>query len=80
MPIPTCLGFPDGSVGKNQPANAGHTGSIPESRRPPGGGNDNSFQYSCLGNPTDRGASWAMVHWVAKGLNTTERLNKNQHA
>ena len=24
--------------------------------RPPGGGNGNPLQYSCLGNPTDRGA------------------------
>ena len=43
---------------KNLPANAGHTrgtGSIPGSERSPGGGNDNPFQYSCLGNPMDRG-------------------------
>ena len=71
MPISTCLGFPDGSVVKNRPANAGDAGSIPESRRFPGGGNDNSFQYSCLGNPMDRRASWAMVHGVTKGSNTT---------
>ena len=24
----------------------------------PGGGNGNPLQYSCLGNPMDRGASW----------------------
>ena len=28
-------------------------GSIPESRRSPGGGNGNSRKYSCLENPTD---------------------------
>ena len=28
-------------------------GSIPESRRSPGGGNGNSLKYSCLENPAD---------------------------
>ena len=28
--------------------------------------NGNPLQYSCLGNPTDRGAWWATVHGVAK--------------
>ena len=40
-------------------ANAGDmrdTGSIPGWVRSSGGGHDNSFQYSCLENPTDRGA------------------------
>ena len=31
-----------------------------------GEGNDNPFQYSCLGNPMDRRASWAIDHGVAK--------------
>ena len=31
-----------------------------------GGGNDNTLQYSCWKNPTDRGAWWATVHRVAK--------------
>ena len=38
-----------GSAVKNLPANAGDTGSIPESGRSSGEGNGN--QYSCLGNP-----------------------------
>ena len=51
-------GFPgDALVVKNMPANAGDTGSIPGSGRFPGGGNGNPLQYSCLGNPMDRG-SW----------------------
>ena len=29
-------------------------------------GNGIPLQYSCLENPTDRGASWAAVHGVAK--------------
>ena len=41
---------------------AGHTGSIPGSGR----GNGNPLQYSCLRNPIDRGAWWAIVHGVPK--------------
>ena len=49
-------GFPGGSVVKNPPANARDVlGLIPESRRSPGVGNGNPLQYSCLGNPMDRG-------------------------
>ena len=50
------LGFPDGSVVKNPPANVGIEGSIPKSRRSPGAGNSNPLQYSCLGSLMDRGA------------------------
>ena len=49
------MGFPGGSVVKNPPANAGDMGSIPGSGISPGGGNGNPLQYSCLGNPMDRG-------------------------
>ena len=31
----------------------------------------NLLQYSCLGNPMDRGAWWVIVHRVAKGSDTT---------
>ena len=58
--------FPNGSEGKESACNAGDTGSIPESGRSPGGGNGNPLQYSCLGNPMDRGAWWASVRGVAK--------------
>ena len=54
---------------KNLPANAGDmgdVGSILGLRRSPGGRNDNSLQYSCLGNPIDRGAKQVTVHGVAK--------------
>ena len=50
-----CTGLPGGLVVKNPPANAEATGSIPESERSPGEGNGNPLQYSCLGNPMDRG-------------------------
>ena len=58
--------FPGGSVVKSPPANAGDEGSIPGLGRSPGEGNGNPFQYSCLGNPMDRGAEWATVQQVAK--------------
>ena len=48
--------FPGSSVVKNRPANAGDIGLIPESGRSPADGNGNFIQYSCLGNPMDRGA------------------------
>ena len=52
------------AVVKNLPTNAGDTrdtGSIPGLGRPPGGGDGNSLQYSCLGNPMDRGVLQATV-------------------
>ena len=66
-------GFTGGSVIKNPPANAGDTGSIPGSGRYPGEGNGNPLQYSCLGNPTDRGDLWAIVHGVAKELDIKKK-------
>ena len=59
-------GFPSSSVAKNPPANTGIVDSIPGLGRSPGEGNGNSLQYSCLGNPMDRGAWWATVHGVMK--------------
>ena len=41
-------------------------GSVPGSRRYPGGGNGNPLQYSCLENPMDRGKWRATVHDVPK--------------
>ena len=60
------LGFPGGSVVKNLPANTGDSGSIPGSRRSPGGGNGNLLQYSGLENPMDRGAWWLTMPRSAK--------------
>ena len=56
-------------VVKKPPTIAGDTrdaGSIPGSGRSPREGNDYPLQYSCLENPMDRGAWWAMVHRVTK--------------
>ena len=65
------MGFPGGSVVKNTPANAEDTGWVPGSGRSPEERNGNPLQYSCLGNPMDRGAWWAIVHGVAKESDTT---------
>ena len=53
-------------VVENPPANAGDVrivGSVPGLGRSPGGGQGTPLQYSCLENPTDRGAT---VHGVAR--------------
>ena len=65
------LGFPGGSVVKNLPANAGGAGLFPALGISPGEGNDNPPQYSCLGNPMERGTWRAAVHEVAKDLDMT---------
>ena len=51
---------------KNLPTNEGDTSSISGSGRSLGAGNGNPLQYSCLGNPMDRGDWQAMVHGVIK--------------
>ena len=64
------LGGASGKEGRNfLPTNEGNVrdvGLISRSGKSPGEGNGNSFQYSCLENPFDRGAWWATVHRVAK--------------
>ena len=69
--------FLGGSAVKNLPANAGNVGLVSGWGRSPGGGNGNPLQYSCLGNPMDRGAWRSEVHGVSKESDTTERLNNN---
>ena len=60
------LGFPWWISGKESACNAGDPGSIPESGRSPGEGHGNPLQYSCLENPTDKGAWWATVYRVTE--------------
>ena len=50
------MGFPDGSVVKNLPANVGDAHLIPASGRSPGKGNGNPLLGFCLGKPMDRAA------------------------
>ena len=54
----------------------GDLGSIPRLGRSPREGNGNPLQYSCLGNPMDRGASQATVHGVAR---VGQNLAPNHH-
>ena len=66
-------------VVKNLPANVGDisdTDSIPGWGRSPGGGNGNPLQYSCLENPTDRGAWQATVHRVTESQTQLKQLSK----
>ena len=59
----------------NPLANAGDSGdpsSIPRLRRSPGGGKGNPLQYSCLRNPMNRGAWWAIVHGNANSTQLSE--------
>ena len=50
-------------------------GSIPGSRRSPGGGHSNPLQYSCLENPMNRGARWTTEHRVSKSWTGLKRLS-----
>ena len=51
--LPYDPGFPGGSDGKVSVCRQGELGSIPGLRRPPGEGNGNPLQYSCLENSVD---------------------------
>ena len=62
------LGFPGGSDSKKSTCNAGDPGFILGSGRSSGEGNGNPLQYSCLGNPMERG-DWQAA--VTKGLDMT---------
>ena len=62
-------GFPGGASGKEparQCRRLKSCGFDSWAWKIPGGGHGNSLQYSCLGNPVDRGAWWATVHGVTK--------------
>ena len=63
---------------KNLPANAGDikdTSLIPGLGRSPGRGHGSPLLYSCLENPMDRGAWWAIVHGVTKSQTGLEQLS-----
>ena len=53
------------------PANAGDMGWIPRSGISPREQNGNPLQYSCLGNPLDRGTWQPTVRGVTKESDTT---------
>ena len=76
------VGFPGGSVVKNLSASVGDigdTGSVPSLGRSPGVGNGNPLQYSCLGNPMDKGTWQATVHRVAKSETQLKRQHTHIH-
>ena len=60
------LAFSSSSVVENLPAKVGDSSSIPGLGITPEEGNGNSLQYSCLGNPMDRGAWWTTVQRAHK--------------
>ena len=67
---------------KSLPAKVGDardSGLIPGSGRSPREGNDNPLQYSCLGNPKDRGAWWATVHGAAIFGHDLENKQQKQY-
>ena len=68
-----------GHSGEESTCQAGNMGLIPGSRRSPGEGNDHPLQYSCLGNPMDRGAWWATVHGAAIVGHDLETKQQKQH-
>ena len=70
------LGFPHSSIGKASACNAEDPHSIPGLGRPPGEGNGNPLQYSCLENPMDREAWQATVPGVAE---SQTQLNHHHH-
>ena len=72
FPLKSQKGFPGGSEVKASACNAQDLGLIPGLGRSPGEGYGNLLQYSCLDNPMDRGAWWAILHGVAK---SRTRLN-----
>ena len=66
---------------KNPPTNAGdarNVGSIPGLRRFPEGGNGNPLQYSCLGNPKDRGA-WRATVLGSQRVRHALMIKRQQH-
>ena len=72
------MGFSGGTSAKKLPANAGDVwgaGSISGSGRSPGGGYGNRLQYSCLGNPMNRGALQATDSGFAKSWTWLKQLS-----
>ena len=64
---------------KNLPANTFErdAGTTPGWGRSLGEGNGNPLQYSCLENPKDRGAWWAIIHGIEKESHVIWQLNNS---
>ena len=65
------MDFPGGASGKEPACQCKRPGS----GRSPGGGHGNPLQYSCLENPMDRGAWWAIVYRVAESQILLKQLS-----
>ena len=74
----TSVGLPSWLSGKEPTASAEDVALIPGSERSPGKGNGNPLQYSCLGNPIDRGGWRGKVCGVAEESNTAKELNNSK--
>ena len=75
--LSSLMGFPGGAMVETPPANAGDVDLIPGLGRSPGGGNP--LQYSCRGNPMDRGGCWATVRGITKSqTRLSERSTAHQ--
>ena len=68
-----------GSEGKASACNAGDLGSIPGSGRPPGEGNDNPLQYSCLEKSHGLRSLIDYSPWDSKESDITEQLHFHFH-
>ena len=64
---------------KNPPTNAGDVGLISGSGRSSGGGNGNPLQYSCLGNPMDRGGWRATQSWARLSMHRTVKTHRHTY-
>ena len=71
----SCLRLPWWHSGKESSCHTGHAGSIPGLGGFLGDRDGSPLQYTCLGNPTDRGAWWATVHGITTKSGTTQQLN-----
>ena len=69
------FGLPQWLSSKESAYNAGDTGLVPGSGGSPGGGDGNPLQCSCLENPMNRGAWWAIVRRRKELFMTEEILN-----
>ena len=72
------MGFPRWLSGKESACQAEDAGSIPGSGRSSGERKGNPLQYSCLGNPMDRGAWWAIVPGITRVMQDLKTKHQQQ--
>ena len=72
-------GFPGGSDGTESACNAGDPSSIPGLGRSARKGNGNPLRYSCLENPMNRGASWAILSMGSQRVGHNRATHTHTH-